>query len=223
MESAWTRSGVEVGVVLDILWPLERIERLARAADECCFDQVWVSDHPLSHDPFLTLLHLAREAPHVRLGLGTINPSARHPAVIAASAGFLNHLTAGRLSLGIGSSINPLLHPIGMDISGQVTRCREAICIIRDLLERGSSNMAGKMFTTHNATSVFEGVAPLPVLVGASGGPSMLKMSGEVAHGVIIPAGNRGFYEYALASFRDALQESGRRDAGAIVLNATLP
>ena len=49
---------MQLGVVLDILWPLERIERLALTADAAGFDQVWVSDHPLGHDPFLVLLHL---------------------------------------------------------------------------------------------------------------------------------------------------------------------
>lgn len=213
---------MEVGVVLDILWPLERITRLARAADEHGFDQVWLSDHPLGRDPFLTVLHLAPQLRRIRLGIGTINPSARHPAVLAASAASVNHFTGGRFWLGIGSSIPPLLRPIGLEITGQLPRCREAVLIIRQLLEHGRSSLAGEVFATRDARLVFEETAPLPVLVGTSGGPGMLRISGEVAHGIIIPAGNRGFYEYAISGFREAHNAAGRTDPVRIVLNGNI-
>ena len=130
--------------------------------------------------------------------------------------------TGNRFTLGIGSSINPLLHPIGLEVAGQVKRCREAIRIIRDLLERGASTRDGEMFKTLDAQSRFEGAAPLPVVVGASGGPAMLKMSGEEAHGVIIPAGNRGFDSYAIERFRRARRDAGLSGDGTIVLNGNL-
>jgi 5,10-methylenetetrahydromethanopterin reductase len=213
---------MEIGVVLDVLWPLDRIVALARAADEEGFDQVWLSDHPLGRDPFLVLLHLAGTVRRARLGLGTINPSARHPAVLAASAATLNHLTNGRFWLGIGSSIRPLLEPIGLSLAGELARCREAVVIVRQLLEQGHSSMAGGAFTTRDARLRFEETAPLPVLVGTSGGPGMLALSGEVANGIIIPAGNRGFYEYAIGRFRDAYRAAGRADDVRIVLNGNI-
>jgi 5,10-methylenetetrahydromethanopterin reductase len=213
---------MQVGVVLDILWPFEQIRRLALAAEESGFDQVWLSDHPLGRDPFLTVLHLAPELPRIGLGIGTVNPSARHPAVLAASAATLNQMIGGRFSLGIGSSIDPLLHPIGLDVAGQVPRCREAIRIIRQLLEEGGSTFAGEMFTTVDARLRFDRGGPLPVLVGASGAPKMLKMSGEEAHGVIIPAGNQAFYRYAVDAFRQSMRDAGRVDEGSVVLNGNM-
>jgi len=50
----------------------------------------------------------------------------------------------------------------------------------------------------------------------------MLKMSGEEAHGVILPAGNRAFYRYAVDAFRRSMREAGRGDGGAIVLNGNI-
>ncbi len=213
---------MQIGVVLDILWPFEQIRRLAVAAEEAGFDQVWLSDHPLGLDPFLAARKLAPELPRIRLGIGTVNPSARHPAVLAASAATLNQMTGGRFSLGIGASINPLLHPIGLDVAGQVPRCREAIRIIRQLLEDGGSTFCGEMFSTQDAKLRFDGAGPLPVLVGASGAPKMLRMSGEEAHGVIIPAGNRAFYRYAVDAFLQARQEAGQEGDGAVVLNGNM-
>lgn len=52
---------MQIGIVLDILWPFEQIRRLAMAAEEAGFDQVWISDNPLGLDPFLVVLRLAPE------------------------------------------------------------------------------------------------------------------------------------------------------------------
>jgi alkanesulfonate monooxygenase SsuD/methylene tetrahydromethanopterin reductase-like flavin-dependent oxidoreductase (luciferase family) len=82
--------------------------------------------------------------------------------------------------------------------------------------------LRGNHFDTHDAVSRFEGARPLPILIGTSGGPAMLRMSGEVAHGVIIPAGNRAFYEYAIGRFRESLAAAGRSDATHIVLNGNI-
>ena len=213
---------MELGVVVDILWPLDRIAQLARAADEEGFDQLWLSDHPLGRDPFLTLLHLAPQLRRIRLGIGTINPSARHPAVLAASAATLDHLTGGRFWLGIGSSIPALLRPIGLDVERQISRCREAVLIIRQLLDHGRSDFTGQVFTTRDARFLLEKTAAVPVLMGTSGGPEMLRISGEVANGIIIPAGNRGFYEYAITSFQRAHAAAGRSDPTRIVLNGNI-
>lgn len=38
---------MQIGVVLDILWPFEQIRRLAMAAEKAGFDQVWINDNPL--------------------------------------------------------------------------------------------------------------------------------------------------------------------------------
>ena len=116
------------------------------------------------------------------------NPVTRHPAVLAASASSLNQLTGGRFWLGIGSSTKMEMQPIGVRLKGQVPRCREAVIIIRQLLEEGHSNLEGEIFRTCSARPLFEEANSLPVLVGAGGGPKMLHMSGEVANGVIFPA-----------------------------------
>src|SRR5262245_20265419 len=188
---------MEVALALDVLWPRERLRRLARLAGEHGYDQIWVSDHPLGPDPFLTLLDLADSARHhVKLGIATINPQARHPAVLAASAATLSHCTSGRFWLGLGSSNASLLNPIGLEADRQARRCREAVLIIRQLLEQGTSTTLSELFSTRDARLRFPHVGPVPVLVGTSGGPAMLRISGEVAHGIIIPAGTLSLYTY---------------------------
>ncbi|HXJ78129.1 MAG TPA: LLM class flavin-dependent oxidoreductase [Candidatus Methylomirabilis sp.] len=213
---------MEVAVALDIVWPESRLRRLARVADEHGYDQLWISDHPLGRDPFLALLDLARYVDRIRLGIATINTSARHPAILAASAATLSLYTPGRFWLGLGSSNASLLGPIGLAASQQAQRCRDAVVIIRQLLEEGGSTVSSTLHTTRDARLLLSGVSPVPVLVGTSGGPAMLRVSGQVAHGIIVPAGNLGLYRYVIETFREAYRASGRAAAPYIVLLANV-
>jgi alkanesulfonate monooxygenase SsuD/methylene tetrahydromethanopterin reductase-like flavin-dependent oxidoreductase (luciferase family) len=213
---------MEVGVALDIVWPWPRLHGLAQLAGEHGYDQIWVSDHPLGRDPFVSLLDLSTVIGGARLGLATINPSARHPAVLAASAATLNHLTGRGFWLGIGSSNASLLNPLGLEATRQAERCRDAVAIIRQLLETEASTFSSSLFSTTDARLLFDHGAPVPVLVGTSGGPAMLRISGQVASGIIIPAGTLDFYRHVIAGFRTALREAGRTDAVSTVAIVTV-
>jgi alkanesulfonate monooxygenase SsuD/methylene tetrahydromethanopterin reductase-like flavin-dependent oxidoreductase (luciferase family) len=209
---------MDIGVVFDIRWDWRRIHRLAQIAGEHGYDHIWVSDDPLGRDPFLTLLDIARSIDRIKLGIATVNPSARHPAILAASAATLNHYASRRFCLGLGSSNASLLNPIGLEAEHQARRCHDAVVIIRQLLEEGRSTFSSPLFTTFGARLAFPEVSPVPLLVGTSGGPAMLRISGEVADGIIIPAGNAGLYTYVIDTFRDAYHASRRTAPPHIVL-----
>jgi alkanesulfonate monooxygenase SsuD/methylene tetrahydromethanopterin reductase-like flavin-dependent oxidoreductase (luciferase family) len=213
---------MEVGIAVDILWPQSRLRCLAKISNEYGYDQLWVSDHPLERDPFLTLLDLAQHADRIRLGIATINPSARHPAILAASAATLSRCTAGRFWLGLGSSNASLLGPIGLAVSQPARRCRDAAIIIRQLLANGCSTFSSPFYMTRDARLLVPPAEPVPLLIGTSGGPAMLRISGEVADGVIIPAGNEGLYRYVIDAFLEAYRASGRTAAPHIVLLANV-
>jgi alkanesulfonate monooxygenase SsuD/methylene tetrahydromethanopterin reductase-like flavin-dependent oxidoreductase (luciferase family) len=215
---------MEVGVALDILWPQSRLRRLAEVTDEHGYAHLWLSDHPLARDPFLSVLDLARSITRMRFGIATINASARHPAILAASAATLSRYTSGRFWLGVGSSNASVLAPLGLDTNQQARRCRDAVTIIRQLLEERSSTFASLLYPTRDARFLFSdsGIEPLPVLIGTSGGPAMLRVSGEVAHGIIVPAGNMAFYRYVIDTFREAYRASARSAPPHIVLLANV-
>jgi alkanesulfonate monooxygenase SsuD/methylene tetrahydromethanopterin reductase-like flavin-dependent oxidoreductase (luciferase family) len=50
----------------------------------------------------------------------------------------------------------------------------------------------------------------------------MLRISGEVADGIIIPAGNEGLYRFVIGAFREAYRASGRTAAPHVVLLANV-
>jgi 5,10-methylenetetrahydromethanopterin reductase len=207
---------MQIGVLLDILWDWPRIERLARLADELGYDRLWFNDQPLGRDPFLALLRLAPSLHCVGLGVATVNPSTRHPVVLAASTATLAEATPTSFWLGISSSTAALLTPIGLGLGQRAQRCREALLIVRQLLEDGRSTFSGQVFTTSGAELLMSTSARVPVLVGASGGPEMLRMSAEVAHGIIMPAGNSNFYDGMVRAFRALWTRDARAEIVAV-------
>ena len=74
------------------------------------YDSLWLCDHLLSlpkgHDPIYEswslLAALATKTSRARIGVMVTSNTFRHPAVLAKMATTVDHLSNGRLELGIG-------------------------------------------------------------------------------------------------------------------------
>ncbi len=79
---------------------------VAVACDRLGFDEFWVGEHyttlsePVSC-PFIFLSNLIARTTKIKLGTGVVNLPQRHPAQTAAHAALLDHLSDGRLILGV--------------------------------------------------------------------------------------------------------------------------
>jgi alkanesulfonate monooxygenase SsuD/methylene tetrahydromethanopterin reductase-like flavin-dependent oxidoreductase (luciferase family) len=101
------------------------VERWQRA-EELGFDHLWVADHSADtrtdhsgdyrnldgtwFDGWTVLAVMAKETTHIRVGTLVSNPVFRPPALLAKEALTIDHLSGGRLELGIGTGIEPLDH-----------------------------------------------------------------------------------------------------------------
>ncbi len=79
---------------------------IAVACDALGFDEFWVGEHytTLSEPvtcPFMFLANLIARSTHMKLGTGVVNLPQRHPVQTAAHAALLDHLSDGRLILGV--------------------------------------------------------------------------------------------------------------------------
>lgn len=75
-------------------------------ADELGFDEAFVGEHLTDRHETITssLVFLASLVPvtrRIRLGAGTVNLGLRHPLVVAAEVAMLDHLSGGRIVLGL--------------------------------------------------------------------------------------------------------------------------
>ena len=85
---------------------LQEDVEIAVECDRLGFDEFWIGEHyttlsePVSC-PFMFLANLIARTEKIKLCTGVINLPQRHPAQIAAHAALLDHLSGGRLVMGV--------------------------------------------------------------------------------------------------------------------------
>ncbi|HVY59539.1 MAG TPA: LLM class flavin-dependent oxidoreductase [Xanthobacteraceae bacterium] len=87
-------------------WPytLDLVERLAERADRYGYAMIGIADTPgNAMDPWVAAALVARATRQAQVAICVTNLLSRHPAVTAAAAASLDHVSDGRAVLGIGA------------------------------------------------------------------------------------------------------------------------
>ena len=108
-------------------WPA-MIERW-RYLEDLGFDSAWLADHFVNpNEPaqpwsegWTLLAALAAQTSRIRVGTLTTNASLRHPVMLARQALTVDHISGGRLEIGIGAGGAPFDHTM---LGGEVGRLR---------------------------------------------------------------------------------------------------
>lgn len=162
--------------------PWQDLLDLARYADRAGFDTLYVEDHFVTpHDERAPLLEAtaclsALGAATERIGLGTLVLSVtyRHPAVIANWAAALDHISGGRLVLGLGTGWQEVEHEqYGLRLGPpgeRVERFVEGLRVVEGLLGQSHTTVEGRYFTVREAVCEPKPLQErVPILVGAKG------------------------------------------------------
>ena len=116
--------------------PIDRFIELAQRAEGLGFDIVCTSE-AYGSDVFTPLAAIAAHTNRIRLGTSIMQISARTPACAAMTAITLDHLSNGRLCLGIGVSGPQVVEGwYGQPFRKPLERTREWLEIFRRILDR---------------------------------------------------------------------------------------
>jgi probable F420-dependent oxidoreductase len=155
-------------------------------AEATGWDGVYVADHfmpdaggPLPVDaPTLeataALSALAAATERVKLSALVLGITYRHPAVLAKWAATTDHVSGGRLTLGLGAGWQENEHqqygiPLGPP-GERLRRFDEALRVLRGLLADPTTTMAGEHYTVTDAVAEPKPAAGhMPILVGGKG------------------------------------------------------
>lgn len=220
---------------------------LVVAAEEVGFESVWTVEHVIwprrydsvypyhptgkmpgtpevpIPDPLVWLTWVAASTSRIRLGTGVMILPLRNPLVLAKELATLDHLSGGRMELGIGSGwLEEEFDAVGVPFAGRGKRVDESIDAMRALWRDDSASFSGDVFS-------FEDVALNPKPKGGSvpivvGGNSNAAIRRTVLRG-------DGFYpgpdsieelERVLTALREACEEAGR-DFDEIEISAAHP
>jgi F420-dependent oxidoreductase-like protein len=158
------------------------------------FDSIWVCDHLIQpsrpEGPYLegwTLLAaLAAMTERARIGVLVSSNTFRHPAVLAKEAVTVDHISGGRLELGLGAGwYEPEHEAFGLDFPAPgvlVDQFREAVEIIDSLLRNELTTYEGQHYQIRNAPmrpGPVQKPRP-PIMIGAKK-PRMLALAARYA------------------------------------------
>jgi probable F420-dependent oxidoreductase len=176
----------------------------ARRAEEKGFDSVWISDHFFlslaryggpderygSVEPLMALAALATVTERVRLGTLVLGTGFRHPAMVAKSAVTIDHLSGGRLDLGLGAGwYEDEYRAFGYDfgtLGKRFSILEESVEVLALLFgEKEPVTWQGEHFHLDEA---YCRPRPLqeprpPLWVGGKGGPRLLRLVARRADG----------------------------------------
>ncbi len=138
-----------------LLWP-ELVDRV-QFAESAGFDGVWVFDHfkPLYSDPngpcleaWTLLAGLAAVTRRVRLGVLVTGITYRHPSILATEAITVDHISNGRLELGMGAAWHQPEHEeLGIPfppLKERAERLEEGVQVMRLLMTKDRATFAGR-------------------------------------------------------------------------------
>jgi len=161
------------------------------AAEAAGADDLWIDDHLLTDegdadDPKLegwsTVAAVAAVTNRARLGLLVAANTFRNPGLTAKIATTVDHISGGRLNLGIGGGWFAEEHEafgieFGSGFGERLDRLAESVEIIRRLLDGERFSFDGRFYRLHDALAAPRPVQPhLPILVGGSGPQKTLRI-----------------------------------------------
>jgi alkanesulfonate monooxygenase SsuD/methylene tetrahydromethanopterin reductase-like flavin-dependent oxidoreductase (luciferase family) len=183
------RNPIEFGIYCEQQnrsWP--QLVEIWLAAEEAGFDTAWLFDHFIPEEAdesgscfeaWSLLAALATQTTRIRIGVLVSSNTHRHPAVLAKQAVTVDHVSEGRLNLGIGTGWRELEHSAyGIPLPTareRVDRLGEALELMRRLEIDDRPSFDGRYYRLDNAPFAPKPVqAHIPVVVAAIG-PRMLR------------------------------------------------
>jgi limonene 1,2-monooxygenase len=215
---------------------LERDLELLQWLDYLGFDEAWIGEHhsagwEIIASPEVFIGIAAERTKHIKLGTGVVSLPYHNPFMVAQRMVLLDHLTRGRVMLGVGPGalVTDALM-FGIEPNTQRPRMDEAMGIILRLLtETEPITYQSDWFELREARLHLRPFTHphMPLAVAAAGSPSGMMMAGKYGLGVLGISSPRG--DLTLRDFwgiaEKTAEENGRsvsRDEWRLVVHAHL-
>jgi len=163
---------------------LETAMQRAELAERLGYESVYVT-HIAGRDSLTTLMAYAGRTERVALGTGVMPIYSRTPVATAQSFATLDEYSGGRAVIGLGVSHRPVVESwYDQTIEKPLRDMREYVGIVRAIL-RGEDPPDGERFRSAFHFMGYDVRSDLTIqLAGLS--PRMLRLSGEIADGVVL-------------------------------------
>jgi F420-dependent oxidoreductase-like protein len=206
----------------DVTWP--QWQALAAACEEHGVPALFRSDHylPLDEHPergvldaWATVIALAATTTTLRLGTLVSPATFRHPSVLAKMAVTADHVSGGRIELGLGAGWHAGEHAAyGLPFASTKERMdvfAEQLEIIRGLWGAGTFAFEGEHYRLEGVDAQPTPVQdPMPLIVGGAGKPRSVRLAARFASEYNTPFPSVDEVRTRKAAVTDAWYAEGR-------------
>ncbi len=227
------RAPFRIGVMQLTMEPMDEMLATARALDRAGFDTIWLAEaypwwrkHSMeARSSTATSALVARTTERIAVGWGIISPYTRHPVQIAMEARVVQEIAGpGRFYVGFGASKIFMKHIAAEDGARPLTAVREAVHIVREILEGGPVDFEGKVFSAHVPPLKDDAETPrggVPIYVAGTA-PRIQRAAGEIGDGLLTPSiTTPAFVRYARENMLEGAAAAGR-DGESLDLGSTI-
>jgi probable F420-dependent oxidoreductase len=201
--------------------PAEIVD-LVDLAESLGYESAWVAEGH-GGDQFAILAACAMRTSRILLGTSISSVFVRTAPTIAMAASTVADMSGGRFILGLGSSHKVQVEPEhGVAYGKPLTRTRETVAIVRELIRDGSVRFEGETIRIENFDLWY---APrhrdVPVYLSAVFAKG-IALCGEVADGIILTRSTLRTAAPVRAQLAEAARQAGR-DPAKIEVTSLLP
>lgn len=176
--------------------PYDDLGHIWRSVEELGFDSAWVNDDlntsgwAADFEAWTLFNALARERTHVRVGTLVTVVTFRHPALLAGQVTTVDHISQGRVELGLGAGGPENQYPmLGLDEwppKERVDRLAEQVASLDQLMRGGIVHFEGHYYQSVAPTMPTPVQQPRPPIIAAAHGERGLRL-GPVGKVTTIP------------------------------------
>ncbi|CAN5136484.1 LLM class flavin-dependent oxidoreductase [soil metagenome] len=173
------------------IYPLDVLRAVWRIADDAGFDHCWGFDHLIAlgddssapvYDGWVVLGAMAEATKRTRLGLIVTGNLYRHPGLLAKMGVTVDHLSGGRLEMGIGAAWNePEFAQQGLpfpSVAERIRRLDESCTVMKLLWADGRATFEGRYYQLRDAIAEPKPVQRPhpPIWIGGAGPKRTLRV-----------------------------------------------
>ncbi len=201
--------GLMIGATEGADGTIDGIVATAKRCEAAGFPSLWMANI-FGLDAINTLALVGRETAKIELGTAVVPTYPRHPFAIAQQALTTQAASRGRFALGIGLSHKIVIEDmLGFSYDKPAKHMREYLSVLGPLLRGEGVQFKGEQYRVAGALQV-PGATRVQLLVAALG-PTMLKLTGELADGTITwMTGAKTMASHIVPGLREGTKAAGK-------------
>ncbi|WJR80332.1 LLM class flavin-dependent oxidoreductase [Bradyrhizobium sp. NP1] len=158
---------------------------LATEADKAGLSGVWFAENAFARGIWPAAAACAVATRRIHIHAGVFNPFNRHPTMMAMEIGAFDELANGRASISIGAGIISASAKLSIDAEKPVPALRDALVILRGLLNGEEVNYVGQRFSAKKVRLDCKPLRDIPIFL-AGRGDMTIKLAGAAADGLLV-------------------------------------